>query len=118
MSTLLSDTKYEPNLELRNPWDSLFVFIDESGNFDFTLRGTRHFVMAGVMATSPIDSASQLNALKYKLMAEGVDISDFHASEDRQAVRDRVFPIIDSLKNIRAHVIFGEKNLLSTLNRL
>lgn len=69
--------------------------------------------MASVMATSPIDSASRLNALKYELLAEGVDVSDFHATEDKQIVRDRVFPIIDALLNIRAHVIYGDKHLLA-----
>jgi len=69
--------------------------------------------MASVMATSPLESASRLNALKYELLAEGVDISDFHAAEDKQLIRDRVFPIIDSLANIRAHVIYGDKHFLA-----
>ena len=97
----------------RNPWNSLFVFIDESGNFDFSNKGTNHFVMAGVMVNSPIESGSKLNFLKYELLTEGVDVSDFHASEDRQAVRDRVFPVINSLTSIRAHVIHGDKHLLT-----
>lgn len=113
MSFFPSLTQNENAVEIQNSWDSLFVFIDESGNFDFTERGTSHFVMASVMTNSPIESASQLSALKYQLMAEGIDISDFHASEDRQVIRDRVFPLIDSLWNIRAHVIFGDKHLLA-----
>jgi hypothetical protein len=103
----------EPSTPLGNDWDSLFVFIDESGNFDFSDKGTSYFVMAGVMATAPIDSASQLNSLKYKMLTEGIDVSDFHASEDKQSIRDRVFPIINSLQNVRAHVIYGDKHFLA-----
>jgi hypothetical protein len=99
-------------IQLQNPWNSLFVFIDESGNFDFSNLGTAHFVMASVMATLPLESASRLNALKYELLTEGVDVSDFHASEDKQSIRDRVFPIIDSLEGVRVHVIFGDKHFL------
>jgi hypothetical protein len=36
---------------------SLFIFIDESGNFDFSDKGTDHFVMACVATLSPLDSA-------------------------------------------------------------
>lgn len=51
--------------------DTLFVFIDESGNFDFLEKGTRHFVMAGVAALAPLDSAAEMQALRYQLLAEG-----------------------------------------------
>lgn len=90
--------------------DSLFLFIDESGNFDFSDSGTRHFVMACVAALAPLESAGNLNSLKYDLLSEGYDISSFHATEDRQFVRDRVFPLIDGLRNIRAHIIYGDKH--------
>jgi hypothetical protein len=73
----------------------LFVFIDESGNFDFSEKGTRHFVMAGVAALAPLDSAAEMQALRYQLLAEGVDASSFHAAEDRQYIRDRVFDASD-----------------------
>ena len=91
--------------------DTLFLFIDESGNFDFSDSGTTHFAMACVAALAPLESAAKLNSLKYDLLAEGHDISSFHASEDKQLIRDRVFSIIDGLKNIRSHVIYGDKHL-------
>jgi hypothetical protein len=34
--------------------DTLFVFIDESRNFDFSTKGTRHFVMARVAALATL----------------------------------------------------------------
>lgn len=55
-----------------------FVFIDESGNFDFSSNGTNHFVMTCVAALSPLDSAASLDGLKYQLLAEGIDVSSFH----------------------------------------
>lgn len=66
--------------------------------------------MACVVALAPLESAAKLNSLKYDLLAEGYDVSSFHASEDRQFIRDRVFPVIDGLRNIRAHVIYGDKH--------
>lgn len=89
---------------------TLFLFIDESGNFDFSSGGTRHFVMAGVAALAPLESAASMQALKYQLLADGRDQSEFHATEDLQAVRGRVFETIAGLRNIRAHVIYGDKH--------
>jgi hypothetical protein len=59
---------------------SLFIFIDESGNFDFSDKGTDHFVMAFVATLSPLDSARALDELRYQLLAEGKDVTYFHAS--------------------------------------
>jgi hypothetical protein len=90
--------------------DTLFVFIDESGNFDFSEKGTRHFVMAGVAALAPLDSAAEMQALRYQLLAEGVDASSFHAAEDRQFIRDRVFQTFELIENVKVHAIFGDKH--------
>lgn len=92
--------------------DTLFVFIDESGNFDFSSRGTNHFVMAGVAALAPLDSAAEMQALRYELMSNGRNVFGFHASEDPQIVRDQVFATFMGLENIKAHVIYGSKYLL------
>ena len=90
--------------------DTLFIFIDESGNFDFSNRGTRYFVMAGVAALSPLDSAAELQSLRYQLSAEGIDVSGFHAAEDRQVVRDQVFQTFERIDSVEAHAIFGDKH--------
>lgn len=88
----------------------LYVFIDESGNFDFSAKGTDHFLMAAVIARDPIASACALQELKYELMAEGVDEPFFHASEDAQVVRDRVFAAINTIQSISSHVIHVDKH--------
>lgn len=90
----------------------LFIFIDESGNFDFTPSGTSHFVLGGVATTSPASSAKEFLTLKYRLLKEGNDVSEFHASEDRQIIRDQVFPVINSMPEINAHVIYGDKHFV------
>lgn len=72
----------------------LYVFVDESGNLDFSSKGTAHFVLAAITARTPVDSSNILQELKYKILSEGNggdEYENFHASEDKQAVRDRVF---------------------------
>lgn len=94
--------------------NDLFIFIDESGNFDFTPSGTSHFVLGGVATLRPTASAKELLTLKYRLLKEGNDISEFHASEDRQIIRNQVFPVINLMPEIKAHVIYGDKHYLAT----
>lgn len=89
---------------------TLFIFIDESGNFDFSSIGTRHFALAAVTAIDPLSSSQRLQSLKYNLLKDGVDVECFHASPDRQNVRDAVFDEIEKLSNIRINYIYGDKH--------
>lgn len=89
--------------------ETLYVFIDESGNFDFSPKGTRHFVMSAVYTTRPEQSAHQMSSLKYQLLSEGVDIPSFHATNDSQYVRNQVYLNIESMENLEAIAVFGSK---------
>ena len=89
--------------------ETLYVFIDESGNFDFSPKGTRHFVMSAVYTTRPEQSAHQMSSLKYQLLSEGVDIPSFHATNDSQYVRNQVFLNIESMENLDAIAVFASK---------
>jgi hypothetical protein len=73
-----------------------YLFIDEAGNFDFGHSGTRYFLLAGVLMRRPFEHLPALLDVKYDVLEEGLDLEYFHASEDRQAVRDRVFGCLAS----------------------
>jgi hypothetical protein len=88
---------------------SLYIFIDESGNFDFSPGGTQYFVLSAVTALDPLISSQKLQALKYKLLSNGSDVECFHASPDLQAVRNEVFDEIEKLTNIRINYIYAKK---------
>lgn len=73
-----------------------YVFCDESGNLDFAKSGTRFFTFTAVSADT-WDVGKALTELRHALAYEGRDMENgFHASEDKQAVRDRVFPLIQA----------------------
>ena len=75
---------------------SLYIFLDEGGNFDFSDNGTNYFVLTSLCKLRPFHAFSDLCCLKYDLIESGVEIEYFHASEDRQHVRDEVFNIINN----------------------
>lgn len=69
------------------------VFADEAGNFDFSRKAdaSRYFILTTV-ASGDCRSGDALMALRRQLRMEGLlEDKPFHASEDRQSVRDRVF---------------------------
>ena len=81
----------------------LYVFIDESGNYDFSPTGTRHWVLTSAMTDDVHPGVVDLYDLKHKLIDQGTNLEYFHAAEDRQAVRDEVFGIIKQLTNGGQH---------------
>jgi hypothetical protein len=75
-----------------------YLFADESGNFDFS-RGpsaTRYFILTTVSLTDCL-VGNQLLELRRELAWEdrGLD-TNFHATTDLQATRDRVFEVLSA----------------------
>jgi hypothetical protein len=70
--------------------DDLFLFLDESGNYDFSVRGTKYLVFASLTAVDPNFSILELYEKKHYFIKNGQPIEYFHASEDKQKVRDEI----------------------------
>jgi Protein of unknown function (DUF3800) len=88
----------------------LYIFLDESGNLDFSSNGTRFFQIAGVIQERPFESYRLLSELRYDLIEAGHDIQGFHATEDLQDIRNRVFAIIQKfLRSMRIDALIVEK---------
>jgi len=76
-----------------------WLFGDESGNFDFGPKGTKYFLVGTVAAsdTTATNLRGNLDRLRHSLAARGIDHDGvFHATEDRQAIRDEVFSAVVS----------------------
>ena len=73
-----------------------YLYADESGNFDFSrnVGATRYFLLTTVVINDH-SVESELLELRRELAWEGVELGDgFHATTDKQRVRDRVFEIL------------------------
>ena len=73
---------------------TLHVYLDESGNFDFSPRGSRTYAFAVAWTYDPAPMAQDLTSLRFRLLKEGQDLQSFHATEDRQANRDAVVEVL------------------------
>ena len=72
----------------------MYVFLDESGNLDFSPNGTRYFVLTSVSMERPFHVNDALDEYKYDCIERGIDIEYFHCYEDGKAVRNEVFDLI------------------------
>lgn len=89
----------------------LYIFLDEAGNFDFSPSGSRYFLLSGIVKERPFFAYKEMTELKYDLLESGVGIEYFHAAEDNQDTRDRVFDIIEqNLQGVTVDAMLVEKN--------
>ena len=72
----------------------LYLYFDEGGDFNFSPTGSAFFAMTCVAMSRPFTVNRTLLELKYDCLERGLSIGRFHAAEDKQAVRDRVFAAI------------------------
>jgi hypothetical protein len=92
------------------PPSYLYVFLDEGGNFDFSPRGTKYFTLTAISTTRPFAWDPPLMSLKYDELERGSRAECFHATEDKQVVRNRVFAVIAGhLSDMRLDCIVVEK---------
>jgi hypothetical protein len=89
--------------------DNLYIFIDVSGNYDFSPKGTKYIVITSLICDDVSPGILELHTLKHDIISQGVNIEYFHASEDRQAVRDSVFDVISHLGRNRIDSLIVEK---------
>jgi hypothetical protein len=74
----------------------LYVYLDEAGNFDFSPKGTRYFMLGSVALERPFGFFAPLSELRLDLLEQGHDVERFHASDDTQATRNSVFGVISA----------------------
>ena len=94
----------------------LYVFLDESGNFDFSKNGTKYFILSGLSCYRPFEWYSDFIDLKFNLMEKFSGIEEFHCSEDKQFVRNQVFSILSNYqKFFRVDSVIVQKNKTNPL---
>lgn len=76
-----------------------YLFADEAGNFDFSPNGSKYFVVTAISMDSFESGIAMMN-LRHRLAHETTELfhDGFHASEDRQSVRDEVFKLLEQQK--------------------
>lgn len=91
----------------------LYLYLDEYGNFDFSEKGTTHFIMTCVTAKRPFSAAHALLDLRYDLLEDGLCIERFHACEDVDKVKSAVYDRIAANRNgMKTYIVCLDKTLM------
>ena len=94
--------------------DCAYIFLDESGNFDFSTSGTRYFMLTSVSLYRPFSMTDALDAYRHDCLEFDLDMESFHCANDNRYVRGRVFDLIaHHLDDIRVDCLVVEKRKAS-----
>ena len=90
---------------------TLYVHLDESGNLDFSPRGSRYYVFTVAWTYDPSSLAHDLTALRFKCVkiGHGEHLSAFHACEDPSPRRDLVMDTMLNHKTWNFAAIIADK---------
>lgn len=95
---------------------TLYIYVDESGNFVFSPKGTQFLVFTAISTRVPFEISSKMYLLKYDLLRGGLkkgeaneDLACFNASENKQRIRDSVFDLIKKGLDFEIDAVVVEK---------
>lgn len=103
----------------------LYVYVDESGDFNFKPNGSRYYVITALATFCPNERDAELTQLRQDILAGNLKLNldpkylkknlskKFHATEDKQVIRDLVFREICQMRYCRAYSIVIQKNILN-----
>jgi hypothetical protein len=111
---LLADPEVPSSLDARSEEGrvAVYLFFDESGNLDFSPNGSRHFCFGVLTLRDPGPLTAALTRLRYSLIEQGLELECFHATEDRQAVRNQVFEALAEVGGFEVDLLLADKRTM------
>ncbi|MCB9811179.1 MAG: DUF3800 domain-containing protein [Candidatus Nomurabacteria bacterium] len=87
----------------------LYIFIDESGDFTFSNKGSKFFILTAASTIHPLNRRDLPLSARYELLCEGYNIEYFHATVDAQVVRNKFYEKIKDLPDYEIDSVIAEK---------
>lgn len=76
---------------------TLYMFIDEAGDYEFTSENSKYLIWGAItIIGDPHFLYIPFSQLKHELNTNGIDIDRFHASEQSQWIRNKVFNVLSN----------------------
>ncbi|MCK5840589.1 MAG: DUF3800 domain-containing protein [Candidatus Sabulitectum sp.] len=74
--------------------ETAYIFVDESGDLNFSSNGTYWFILTAVTMYQPFDIFAEIMERRFDLIEYGLEIEYFHASYDNYDIRTEIFDAI------------------------
>lgn len=96
----------------------LYIFVDESGDMDFSAQGSKHYMFTFLVKQRPFKLHEAIANYRYDLLERNfqengrrLDIEAFHASDDNVHIKNNLFSIISkfSPQDVKVYSYILEK---------
>lgn len=82
----------------------LYIFVDESGDMDFSTKGSKYYMFSFLLKKRPFKLHEVISSYRYSLLERNLtslnqkrlDIEKFHACEDNKHIREHLFNLISN----------------------
>jgi len=113
--------KINTSLEIENITDTTYIFIDESGDMNFTKTGSKHYMFNFLVKKRPFKLHEYIASYRYELLEKSLDprierrlnIEYFHAHNDNKHIKNELFDIISTFNTeavkIYSYILEKEK---------
>jgi hypothetical protein len=118
--------KIDTNINLENISDTLYIFVDEAGDMDFSQKGSKHYMFNFLIKRRPFNLHEYISNYRYSLLERSLnplndrlDIERFHACEDNKYIREELFNIITTFdeKTVKTYSYILDKPKVSPEKR-
>ncbi len=106
-------------IQEQNFSDTVYIFVDEAGDMDFSAKGSKHYMFNFLIKRRPFNLHEYIANYRYSLLERNLDpltgrkldIEAFHASEDNKYIREEMFNIISTFdkKSVQSYSYILEK---------
>ncbi|MDN5090023.1 DUF3800 domain-containing protein [Aliarcobacter butzleri] len=115
----LIEFKINTNVNIETISDTLYIFVDEAGDFDFSSNGSKHYLFTFLVKKRPFNLHEYIASYRYSLLERNLDplvekrldIEAFHACEDNNYIKNELFNIISTFdeNSVKAYSYILEK---------
>ncbi len=119
--------KINTNIESENITDTTYIFIDESGDMNFTSSGSKHYIFNFLVKKRPFKLHEYISNYRYELLEKSLDplmkrrlnIEYFHAHNDNKHIKNELFNIISTFdtKAVKVYSYILEKEKIQPEKR-
>ena len=107
--------------------DTTYIFVDESGDMDFTQGGSKYYLFNFLVKKRPFKLHEHISSYRYELLEKNLDplinsrinIEYFHANNDNKYIKNEMFNIISTFdkNDVQVYSYILEKEKVSPNKR-
>jgi len=98
------EIKIDKNIKVQSISDTVYIFVDEAGDMDFSVKGSKYYMFNFLIKKRPFNLHEYISNYRYSLLERNLDpltgrrlnIEAFHACEDNKYIKEEIFNIIST----------------------